>query len=402
MNIFFLHGVSGFGGSTKSLIELFTQLKSHGVTGTVLCPAGKSEKLLCANGMKTHKVMGLSQFDNTLFGHYRKLRWLILIREFWYLLPTLIGLLRVKFTSNNIDVIHANEITLLPIAVLAKKIFKCPLVVHVRSVQRGDSNDLRSRFLFNMLKKHADSVIAIDKTVRVSIPEHINVTVVYNGINLAEQTYNNCKVNEILRIGIVGMLLPLKGIYEFLNAARILLLEKGLNAQFVIVGENARTSNSIMTWFYKKLGFSQDVMSDILEFIKKHNIEQHFDVRGFVLDISSIYSDLDVLCFPCYANAPGRPVFEAALFGVPSIVALKDPQDDAIIDKQSGLCIETPDAISLAEAIAYFLKNPHESARMGANAQTFVANIFNINQNAKKVVGIYQDLLSASVESSLA
>ncbi len=395
MKIFFLHGVSAFGGSTRSLVELFAQLQSHDITASVLCPAGKSEKLLSSQGMETHKIWGLSQFDNTLFGHYRGLRWLILIREFWFFLPTLWGLLRLKFSAKNFDIIHANEITLLPIAILAKKIFKCPLVVHVRSVQRGNSNDIRSRVLFKMLSKHADSVIAIDKTVLASIPYYINATVVHNGINLPEKLpYEHQAPRGILRIGIVGMLLRVKGIYEFLNAAKILLIEKGLTAEFVVVGENARSSNRMGTWIYKKLGFSTDVMVDLIEFIRAHNIEQHFDVKGFVLDVNSIYSDIDVLCFPCHVNAPGRPVFEAALFGVPSIVAINDPKDDAIIDKESGICIKTPNAITLADAIAYFLENPHERVRMGNNAQNFAADIFDIKKNAKKLVRIYQEILN--------
>lgn len=393
MRIFFLHGVSAFGGSTKSLLELFTQLKVHGIEGTVLCPAGKSEKFLSSNGMTTHTVLGISQFNNTLFSYYRGLRWLILIRELWFFLPTVLGLLRVKLKSKNFDVIHANEITLLPVAILAKKIFKCPLVVHVRSLQRGHSKDLRSRTLFKLLKKYADSVIAIDKTVRASLPDDISVNVVHNGINLTETPcYERTAPLEVLRIGIVGMLIPIKGIYEFLNAAKI-LIERGLIAEFVVVGENARTSNQIWTWFYKKLGFSTDVMRDLLEFIKVNNLEQYFDVKGFILDVASIYSNLDVLCFPCHVNALGRPVFEAALFGVPSIVALKEPEDDTIIDKETGICIENPTAIALAEAIAFFLENPEERVRMGNNAQNFASSIFNINENAKKVVGIYHNVL---------
>lgn len=402
MNILFLHAVSGFGGSTKSLLELFKQLKALDVTATVLCPAGQSEKLLSSAGMKTHTVAGLTQFDNTLFSYYRKIRWLVLLREFAYLLPTLLGLLRVKAASKDIDIIHANEITLLPIAVLAKKIIKRPLLVHVRSIQRGEAKDWRSRFLFNLLAKHADAVIAIDKTVQASLPSYIHSTVVHNGLNLTPQMSCERQLNPLLRIGIVGMLLPLKGIYEFLEAAKILIQEQGLTAQFVIVGENARSANSLMTWFYKKLGFSKDVMKDIQQFITDHNLKAHFEVTGFVQDIHSIYAHLDVLCFPSHLNAPGRPVFEAALFKVPSIVALKDPQTDALIHKQTGLCIENPTAIELAHAIAYFLQNPQESIRMGLNAYHFVENIFNIQHNAKKVRAMYQELLIKTTEHSLA
>ncbi len=151
MNIFFLHGVSSFGGSTKSLVELYTQLKLYGIKGTALCRKGKSEQALSDVGIKTHKVIGVTQFDNTLYGYYKKLRWLVLLRELTFIFPTLLTLIKIKLKSKKFDIIHANEITLLPVAILTKLLFRCPLIDHIGSVQRGDAKDLRTRILFKLL-----------------------------------------------------------------------------------------------------------------------------------------------------------------------------------------------------------------------------------------------------------
>ncbi len=394
MNILFLHGVSAFGGSTKSLLELFTQLKQHGVHGTVLCPSGKSEKALSQAGMKTIPVLGLAQFDNTLYGYYRGLRWIILLRELIFLLPSLFALLRVRFSAKQFDAIHANEITLLPLALLAKKLFKCPLVVHVRSVQRGSSNDWRSKILFKMLKKHAETVIAIDETVKASLPDFIESQVIHNGINLSNkvQLLSERAVPEFPTVGIIGALLRLKGVYEFLEAARILVNERGQKVKFVVVGENARSSKGLMAWIYKRLGFSDDVMADMIQFISDHNLQHAVEVRGFVQDVRAIYTELDILCFPSYLNAAGRPVFEAALFGIPSIVAIRDPKSDTIINKVTGLCIDHPEAQVLANAIETLVKNPQERIQLGNNAQALAMDNFDITKNAVLVVEIYKAL----------
>ncbi|CEG56253.1 glycosyltransferase family 4 protein [Legionella fallonii] len=394
MNILFLHGVSAFGGSTKSLLELYTQLKQHGVQGTVVCPSGKSEKALSGAGMKTIRALGLTQFDNTLYGHYRGLRWLILLRELLFLIPTLFALLRVKYTAKQFDAIHANEITLLPLAILTKKLFKCPLVVHVRSVQRGSSNDWRSQILFKMLKKHANTVIAIDETVKASLPDLVEVQVIHNGINLSDKVrlLNERVMPEVPAVGIIGALLRLKGVYEFLEAARILVNERGHKVQFIVVGENARSSKGLVAWIYRCLGFSDDVMADMLQFIAAHNLQHAVKVRGFVQDVRTVYSELDILCFPSYLNAAGRPVFEAALFGIPSIVAIREPQSDTIINKVTGLCIDHPDPLVLADAIETLVKNPQERIQLGNNAQALAVNNFDITKNAILVVEIYRAL----------
>lgn len=396
MNIFYLHGVSSFGGSTKSLIELYTQLKLHGIKGTVLCPSGYSEQALANIGMQTHKVIGMAQFDNTLYGHYRKHRWIVLLREIAFIIPTVFALLRIKIKSKKFDIIHANEITLLPVAILAKKIFRCPLVVHIRSLQRGKSNDFRTKLLFKLLDKHADSVVVIDETVKDSIPDFIKVNVVHNGINLPDnfEPYKERLLPEIPRIGIVGTLLRLKGIYEFLDAARIILNERNLPVQFVVVGENARNSKGLVAWIYKKLGFSDDVVSDMLCFIKTHKIEQNFIIKGFVKDVRTIYSELDVLCFPSYLNAAGRPVFEAALFGIPSIVAINSPKADTIIDQETGICIKESCSNALADAIDILVQNPQERIRLGKNAQTLAFTHFDIKENARKMLAIYKNQIS--------
>lgn len=400
MKILFLQGVSAFGGSTKSLLELYLQLKTKGIDGTVVCPSGKSEKLLSNSGMKTCRVLGLPQFDNTLYGYYRGFRWIILIREFVFLIPALFALLRLKLISKPFDIVHANEITLLPIGILVKKLFKCPLVVHVRSVQRGQINDIRSRILFWMLKKYADSVIAIDETVKASIPPYIHVNVIHNGINLLNQVMplNDKSICTIPRIGMVGALLRLKGVYEFLEAARILINDRGQQIKFVIVGENARKTKGIMAWIYKRLGFSDDVMSDMLTFIDTHHLNQSFEVKGFVQDVRTIYSDLDILCFPSYLNAAGRPVFEAALFGVPSIVAIREPKSDTIIDKMTGLCINNTNPVILADAIEQLVKEPQERIKLGINARQLAEQHFDIRKNAILVMNIYYELRKMCVE----
>jgi glycosyltransferase involved in cell wall biosynthesis len=88
-------------------------------------------------------------------------------------------------------------------------------------------------------------------------------------------------------------------------------------------------------------------------------------------------------------------VFEAAFWKVPSIVAVRDPQPDTMVHRETGLCIEPGDPSAIAEAIAYFSRNPLEVARMGEAARRLALENFDSRKNAARVLEIYRRVLAA-------
>jgi glycosyltransferase involved in cell wall biosynthesis len=343
--------------------------------------------------MNVTQVPGLSQLDNTRYGHYRGLRWMILLRELVYLPSSLFALWCVKREDEH-HLVHLNDMTLLPLGMLAKMWLGVPLVVHVRSLQADVAAGAMSRIVHGLLVKHADAVIAIDETVRRTLPADLAVDVVHNG--LAVNIRPALKVNGVFRVGIVGLLLKLKGVYEFAEAARILLKERKIEAEFLIVGENARSLNGIKGWLLRKLDFAHDVRADLDSFIERHGLRSYVKLAGFVADVQAVYQTLDVLCFPSYLDAAGRPVFEAALFGVPSIVAVRNPPSDTIVHGETGLCIDGPDPLALAEAIERLYRNSDDRVRMGKNARKLAEDKFDISRNTEKILSIYDRVLAKS------
>jgi glycosyltransferase involved in cell wall biosynthesis len=338
------------------------------------------------------KAAGLSQFDNTKFSFYRNLRWLILLRELYYIPFSLIALWRLKKLGIKFDLIHVNEITLLPVGIMAKLIFKLPVIFHVRSLQRKNNNDIRTVTVFKLLKKYADAVVCIDQTVKGSIPDWVESYVVHNGINIgeADPLRRQRVTSHKLTIGIAGVLLRAKGVYEFVEAAKILLIDRGCDLEFVIAGQNARQTKGVIGWIYRKLGFSEDVFSNVKKYIDNNELAERVRLIGLVKDIRKMYQSLDILCFPSYLNACGRPVFEAALYEIPSIVAIKEPLEDAIIHDVTGLVIDEPDPQKLADAIEVLAKNSEMRIRLGKKAKRWAERFFLVEVNAKHVLEIYR------------
>ncbi len=338
-------------------------------------------------------VPGLSQFDNTLYGHYRGVRWLILMRELFFLPLSILALWRLR--KQPYDLIHANEITLLPLAILAKVIVRCPLVVHVRSVQSAPTKNLRSRLINVLLARYADAVVAIDRTVALTLDQKLNVRIVHNSISLAPSTAQEAELprNRSLRVGIFGVLIPAKGVRELVEAVWI-VRQQGVDLECWIAGENARSVSGLKAWLLELFGFAHDVRSELEALVAQHGLKQQVKFLGLVKDIRSLYKQIDVLCFPSHLNAAGRPVFEAALFGVPSIVAIRDPLPDAILHEETGLAISEPQPELIADAILRLARDESFRVRLGEQAKIWATGTFSLEQSANAMQAVYSDVLT--------
>lgn len=393
MKILVLHPSGAFGGASKSIISAQVEVGDSIDSVTVICPLGSSVSRFSSNGYTVRPVVGISQFDNTRYGFYRKARWFILLRELYYFFGSY-RIVKSEVVSNDFDLIHINEITLLPWARIIKRWTSAPVLMHVRSLQREVASDWRTRFSFRLLSRDVDAIIAIDETVRASLPRELPVTVIHNSLQVVDRKKGRESASGPFRVAIIGVLLKLKGVYEFLEAVRILVKERGLEIEFYIVGENARELSGWKARILKLLDLAHDVEDDIKRFIAVHSLEKNVVLTGFVEDVQNIYENLDVLCFPSHLNAAGRPVFEAAFFGVPSIVAVKDPPPDTIIDGETGICIDEPDGRLLADAIERLFNNRDELEYLGANAQELAKKNFSIEKNSQALLQVYRDLVS--------
>jgi glycosyltransferase involved in cell wall biosynthesis len=390
--VLYIHPSAAFGGASKSLCEMLQAFPAGRVRAVVLCPPGSAAEQFRRAGAEVLLVPGVPKWDHTRYGFYRGLRWLLLLREIYYVLPVWRMIGRIRERVGHIDLVHANDITVGAVAAYTARRLHVPLVVHVRSLQNADSDLRRTRWQNRLLERNEAHVIAIDETVRRTVPELRNVTVIHNGLRIRDKVGAARPVSSAsrpFRVAIIGVLLRLKGVFEFVEAAR-LCVERGLDMEFWIVGENVRTLNRLQNRVLGALGFAEDVRAKLEEQIAAYALGDRVKLLGFVEDVTSVYSQIDLLCFPSHLDAAGRPVFEAAWFGVPSIVAVRDPLPDTIADGISGLCIERPDARALADAIDKVYSDPALRERLGAGARQLAEKYFDQQQNSLQVLDVYR------------
>jgi glycosyltransferase involved in cell wall biosynthesis len=99
-------------------------------------------------------------------------------------------------------------------------------------------------------------------------------------------------------------------------------------------------------------------------------------------NLKNFYSRIDVMLFPGYMNAVGRPVIEASLLKKPSIIALNKYNNDTA-KKHNCLIFRPGDLFSLETKILYFFNNRSKINKMGISAFKNAKKKFDINKNSK-------------------
>ena len=400
MKILYIDGVGPFGGASRSLYQLLKEIHPDiekmyffSVKGSYYDFYSKLSNEIILN-------RGITRFDNTKYSYYRGLRWLVLLRELYYLPGTIYSVIKASKKFKGIDIIHVNEITDIFSGLLFKLILGKPLAVHIRSVQRDNQNSMRSRVLNFILNSYVNQLIAIDENVKASMKNTLNIKVLHNSFSIeADKTLggklknNIAKTKDIFTIGFVGNLQESKGIFDLISSAEIKKKE-GYKICFLIVGGCAKKFHPFFEFLLAFLKLRQDVCLQVDERVT-NNIEDTFILCGESYDLDLVYSSIDVLCFPSHFDAPGRPIFEAAHYSVPSIACISNSYADTFIDDFTGIAVNEKSPILLKNAITSLYKNSSKLTYLGENAKQLADKNFNTKKNAKKLMNIYKSILNS-------
>lgn len=388
--VLFIHHCGVFGGASRSLGELIKSIPTAQVDPIIISQQGTAADYFERLGFTVFRVRGLSKFDITELGYYKGLRWLVMLRELYYFPSTLSIIFKIKKLHPDISLIHINDIQNFLLVFITKIILPVPAVIHIRGPLMKRKG-LRYKFLMWTLKNRFEAVIAIDGTVNNSIESSVKSKIIHNGF-ITKGYIDHHANNKILTIGMVSNLLRFKGVLDFVEAARI-SKEANMKARFIVLGGKDEKKGGLINALLTIFRFQHDIEAEVFKRIKQYNLHDYFLIHPFREDISSFYRSISVLCFPSHINAVGRPVFEAGFHRVPSIVAISDPQVDAIIHMETGICIQEKNPQSLASAILHFYNNRSEISRMGENALKLVNENYNIYRNAERALEVYNQLM---------
>lgn len=399
--ILYLDGVGPFGGASRSLFEMIRAGRREEFHRLFLVQRGTASNYYRQVAADFVSTRGITRFDNTQFSHYRGVRWLIVLRELFYVPFTIAALLRAWLKWRHIDVIHANEVLEIFPAIAASLLFRAPLVVHVRSPQRRDWGSLRTRLLHALLRRFAARIVAIDQGVRATLPPDLDVIVIHNSFapQPAEQPDLSLRAalarfsaTRALKIGFVGNLHASKGVDCLVDAAEI-LTRSGRSCEFLLVGGHTARPSGLIWRMLDIIGLAQNRGDAIAQRVAESPARDCIHLLGATADIDALYKEIDVVLFPSHFDAPGRPVFEAALYGVPSVVAVRQPYPDTLVDGVTGIAIPAPQGMLLAAALERLDDDRSLVKRMGEAALALGQSNFTPAANAARMEAVYRDLL---------
>jgi glycosyltransferase involved in cell wall biosynthesis len=277
---------------------------------------------------------------------------------------------------------------------LAARLAGVPVVVHsfhghILHGYYGPAKSWLLRRMEQALACASDRLIAVSEQVKrdlvaygVAPPEKI--TVIPLGFDLDPFLQARAHRHEfrrelgldgdVLLVGIVGRIFPIKNHRLFLDAAaRVAAREPA--ARFVIVGDGVLRPE--MERHARELGIADRV-----------------SFTGWRRDLPRIYADLDVLVVS--SDNEGTPVsaIEAMATGCPVVGTRVGGLPDLIAEGETGYLVPPKDPEALAAGILRLLQNPPDARRIAARAQQSVRTRFSVERLVADMEMLYSELLS--------
>ena len=237
-------------------------------------------------------------------------------------------------------------------------------------------------------RRYADRVVAVSNDIgRVlnAMLDESRVIVVRNSVDIPagvgsgerERIRSECHIApEHLLIGTAGRFKPVKAYDHFLQAARI-VADQLPNARFLIAGDGP-------------------LRQELEELAKHLGLADRVVFTGYRNDILAILASLDL--FVMSSRHEGIPVvlLEAMALSKPVVVTAVGGMVEVIESEKSGLLVEAGNPRELARACLRLLENPELRRRIAEEGARRVKTEFTRDQQCRRVVALYEQLMTKS------
>jgi glycosyltransferase involved in cell wall biosynthesis len=168
-----------------------------------------------------------------------------------------------------------------------------------------------------------------------------------------------------------------KGIYEFVEAARKLLVT-GVKGRFVLIGKVD----------------SDNPASIPVTQLKEWHEEGIVEWWGYREDMPAIFSQAHIVCLPSfYGEGVPKVLIEAASCGRAIVTTDTPGCREIVIDGENGFLVPPHDAKALAQAIRRLIDNPSLREKMGGRGREIAIREFSLDRVISETMALYRDLL---------
>lgn len=268
--------------------------------------------------------------------------------------------------SRSFDVIHAHDWLTFRAALRAKQILRCPIVLHVHSIERDRAGGKRGNPLCHEIEAMsfmlADRIVAVSRHTKNMIVEDYDIPpekieVVHNSIDPGEleplDGENSYRYLAAMRdkgyriVVAVSRLTVQKGLPNLLHAAKE-VVARAPKTLFVIVG-------------------SGEQQYELLELAASLGLSRHVIFTGFLRGKRwrDAYATADLFVMPSISEPFGLTALEAVGYGAPTLVTRQSGVAEVL---SNSLKVDFWDINEMADKITAVVRNNSLRDTLHANA----------------------------------
>lgn len=237
--------------------------------------------------------------------------------------------------------------------------------------------------LYRLAFPYLDKIIFLNHDDPKDLVHHYNLPHKKNaievlgpiGLNLQDYAYTKWNNQENISFIFIARLIAEKGIFEYIEAARI-VKRKYPEVVFKIIGGLDPENPTGL----KQAELDQLIQTGIIEY------------NGFVTDVDQRLRNSTVFVLPSYyREGVPRSTQEAMAVGRPVITTDVPGCNETVVDGLTGFLIPKWDVAALVEKMTYFIEHPEQINKMGYQGFLYARKNFNadhINHRLLQMMGI--------------
>lgn len=286
----------------------------------------------------------------------------------------------------NADVYHFHDPDLLIVGLFLKKAGKIVIYdIHEDNPKAILSRNWGLKFIRifisvffkwfeNIISKKIDYLITATPSIYNRFCKINNNTFTINNYPKLNVSESNTDISKRKRqICFVGLISPQRGLEYVVKAMEF------VNARLLLIG------NFTSEDFLKKLkGLNGWTNVDYLGYQSRESLEIYLS--------ESCAGVVTFLPLPNHTHSQPNKMFEYMAAGLP-IIASNFPLWEEIVDKNKcGICVNPENPEEIAGALSFLFENPNLAKQMGMNGKKAVADKYNWDSEAEKLIRIYDSI----------
>jgi glycosyltransferase involved in cell wall biosynthesis len=278
--------------------------------------------------------------------------------------------------------IHANDVPSFQPAGYAARLLGLPALTHVRfpDSEAGFAWFLKPGFARAMFVSAAlrDSAIQEAPALFTQTSE-----VIHDGVRMPDLP--DAASRMLLRkelglplegtvVAITGQVSEIKGIWEFIAAAAM-LVARGVPATFAVLGDDHKGRGALRVEAERR--------------VAEQGLSAHVRFLGFRPDAPRLIPAFDIVAVPSHIEPLGNATLEAMAAGRPVVGSNVGGIPEMIVDGVTGTLVPARNADALANALESLVSDPERARRLGAAGRARALEAFSPEAHAARVQAVY-------------